>query len=286
MKREPAGSSNGGQFARDMRGKTPPTVGAPSLGGPATLEPEFPDYAALHGEVFPDADTSADQAHAVGTTGAAAGDTGPQIDLDLHRFNPSYPMPQADSLAKVALAVDAVAAGADTDDAIAHALRVTERQGAYYGNALGSLGLAGETVAEPRAWVLTSAGEQFLNADPATRAAILGHTVEQIPEVRRYLNDGADMDELLTDRYSDDTAGRRAKTLESWVNTVTDQEKAIRELTLENDEGRPLLSEAASIATQSREEARRRARTERPVEICDRCFIAKSATGVCSNCDD
>ena len=208
------------------------------------------------------------------------------IDLDLFEINDSYPFPQANSLAKLAATVDAIEAGADTDDAIAHAIGVDARQGSYYSTACGYLGLATERAAgSPRSWEVTSAGAEFLNADAPTRAAILEHTVNLIPEVRRVLNDGEDMEELLSQSMSDSTAGRRAATINSWIDSLTDTASATADLELETDGMRERIDGARQVAVDARARARRLTAQERPLNICPTCNTALPLTGVCDNCD-
>lgn len=213
-----------------------------------------------------------------------------EIDVSSFRINESYPFPQANSIAKLASAVDAIEEEADTDDAIAHALDVDPRQGSYYASAAAYLGLAVErTHASPRAWELTGAGEAFLSADTATRTVILQHLVTSIPEMREHLQHGSDVEVLLGNRpeYSDSTAGRRAATVMTWYETVTDTSKAARELTLENDGMRERLTGAQQIATDGRTRAREHAAASLPrvLPACPTCHMQMPATGICDNCD-
>lgn len=209
------------------------------------------------------------------------------FDLSVFRINDSFPVPQANSLAKVAAAVDAIEGGADTDEAVAHAIGVTPRQGAYYANAAGYLGLVSpKAAALPRQWALTGAGAEFLNADAPTRAEVLRHVVSTIPEVNSSLNDGAEVEELLVERLGETTAVRRAATMQSWVETLTDPNVAEGFLVLESDGVRDRIDAARAVAVRAREEAKRRAVVERPTAICQGCFMALPATDVCSNCEN
>lgn len=213
--------------------------------------------------------------------------TNGSIDLHTFRIDDSYPVPQANSLAKVAATVDAIEAGADTDEAVAVAIGVTARQGAYYANAAGYLGLvATQSSTSPRQWVLTPEGAQFLNANAQTRTNILGHVVSLIPEVDHALNDGGEVEEMLAERLGESTALRRAATVQSWLDTLTNEAKANEYLALESDGVRDRIDEARAVATRAREEARRRARLERPAAVCTHCFMVLPASGTCSNCDD
>ena len=215
--------------------------------------------------------------------GSASGN----VDLAVFRINDSHPIPQANSLAKVAATVDAIEGGANTDDAVAHAIGVTPRQGAYYANAAGYLGLvASKAGATPREWDLTEAGAQFLNADSETRATVLRHLLSEIPEVDSSLHDGTEVEELLTEKLGETTALRRAATLESWLNVLTDASHAQSQLALETDGVRDRIDEARTVALQARDAARKRQSTQRPTSVCQDCFMALPATGICSCCAD
>jgi hypothetical protein len=209
------------------------------------------------------------------------------LDIGIFRIDDSFPVPQANSLAKVAAAVDAIEGGANTDDAVAHAIGVTPRQGAYYANAAGYLGfVAPSAAAQPRQWDVTPAGAEFLNADAPTRAEVLSHLVSTIPEVDSSLNDGAEVEEMLVERLGESTAVRRAATLQSWMDTLTDPEVAEGYLVLESDGVRDRIDAARAVAIRAREEARRRATTERPTAVCPGCFMTLPSTGVCTDCED
>lgn len=209
------------------------------------------------------------------------------VDLSAFRVDTSYPVPQANSLAKVAAAVDAIEDGACTDDAVAHAIQVTPRQGAYYANAAAYLGLVTQSGQQaPREWTLTPAGAEFLNANAPTRAEILGHVVAQIPEVDAVLHDGADVEELYSHQLGESTAARRAATTEAWMDTLTDRSKAAAELTLETDGVRDRIDAARQVAVDARAAARRKATVERSGSVCPRCFTTMPLAGGCPSCDD
>jgi len=209
------------------------------------------------------------------------------VDIWEFQVDSSFPFPQANSLAKVAATVDAIDGGADTDEAVALAIEVTPRQGAYYANAAAFLGMVAPMKgAMPRQWGLTSAGLQFLNSTAATRATILSHVVAQIPEVDSLLNDGFDIDELLSERLGESTASRRAATIDSWLETLTDTGKAQEFLTLETDGVLDRIDAAKAVAVRAREEERRRAKVERATAICPECFMTLPFSGVCSTCED
>lgn len=207
--------------------------------------------------------------HKVGTDAA--------VILERQEAGYGFPAPQADRLDKVAVAVDAVQAGADTPEAIADALDIDARQGSYYGDAAGYLGLLTQESENPKRYSLTAAGEQYYDADPEEREAILVGLVAESDVVQEYDSRGlAGVEEILGDRnYAESTASRRAKTAESWSSQV---------------------QSSGLCSPEAIDEARARARkfvAERPAiqvtqpvqrEVCGECFMEKSVTGACM-CD-
>lgn len=207
--------------------------------------------------------------HKVGTDAA--------VILERQEAGYGFPAPQADRLDKVAVAVDAVQAGADTPEAIADALDIDARQGSYYGDAAGYLGLLTQESENPKRYSLTAAGEQYYDAAPEEREAILVGLVAESDVVQEYDSRGlAGVEEILGDRnYAESTASRRAKTAESWSSQV---------------------QSSGLCSPEAIDEARARARkfvAERPAiqvtqpvqrEVCGECFMEKSVTGACM-CD-
>ena len=200
------------------------------------------------------------------------------------KLDTSRPFPQANSLAKVSSVVDAVSGNADTDEGIALAIGVVGRQGSYYANAAAYLGLLQEAGGSPRSWALTAQGIDFLNAKPIDRVKVLTGLVAQMPAALATLDDDgtAESEVANTQSLSDSTASRRVATLNSWLKVLTSS-KAEEELTLEYEELRQRLPEASLAVAEAR--SIRIANAEsKPAVICDRCYMAKSASGVCS-CD-
>lgn len=198
------------------------------------------------------------------------------VNLSRFEVNTGYPFPQANSVPKLASSVDAIDAGADTDEALAMSLGVTDRQGAYYGTALGYLGLAQETSDTPRSWQLTAAGADFLNASPADRVAILSHLYEQVGEKAMMGGDGGDL--------SDSTGERRDMALQS-CQKYLDAEGAERGVQLESDDTRDRSVAAAAHANEQKERAREAKPTTRYGDICPTCFTVMPISGVCENCE-
>jgi hypothetical protein len=199
-------------------------------------------------------------------------------------LNPSYPYPQANSLAKVAAVVDAVSGRADTDDGIAAAIGVVPRQGAYYATAAAYLGLLAETGGSPRTWSLTTAGADFLTSDAAGRVEMLSDLVGSMPAADAVLDGGGDAgDEISSnENLSGTTAQRRAYAVSSWMRTLTSP-SASASLTLEADAASSRLPAAFQVAESTRAAARLRSTSVRDFrqETCRDCFMEKSVTGDC-----
>lgn len=222
---------------------------------------------------FNESNTNRDQGgrfdHKVGTDAS--------IVLERQEAGYGFPAPQADRLDKVAVAVDAVQAGADTPEAIADALDIDARQGSYYGDAAGYLGLLTQEGENPKRYALTAAGEQYYDADPADREAILVGLVAESDIVQTYEDRGlAGVEETLAERnYAESTATRRAKTAESWATQVNDSTLCTPEAIEEaRERARKFVAERPAI------------QVTQPVqrEVCGECFMEKSVTGACM-CD-
>lgn len=206
---------------------------------------------------------------------ASAPNGAPVLPLERFAVNDSYPFPQANSIPKIASTVDAIEAGADTDEALAMSLGVSDRQGAYYGTALGYLGLAQETGDTPRAWQLTPAGAAFLNGTPDERVAILSHLYEQVGQKAMTTADG--------DSLSDATEDRRDAALNS-CQSYLDKATAAQGVALERDETRGRCDVAAEHAREQKRRAREAVPTVRYGATCPTCFMAMPLSGVCDNC--
>lgn len=197
-----------------------------------------------------------------------------RLDLD-----PSRPFPQANSLQKVAAVVDAVYKEVDNDGALASALGVSDRQGAYYANAAAYLGLITEVATDPREWGLTASGILFLESNSSERFGMLSHLINLIP-VATQANSQTESISSSED-LSNSTAERRVATINAWTEALT-AEDAEDSFALERDETNSRIPEAAKSAALAKA-SRLKIAGEKPLEICGRCFMAKSTSGVC-NC--
>lgn len=201
----------------------------------------------------------------------------PVINISL-KPNASRPFPQANSLAKVAGVVDAVSETADTDEGIAIAIGVVPRQGSYYANAAAYLGLITEVDGSPRAWGLTAQGILFLESDAKSRTNMLSELVSGMPAALAATGEQT-RDLASSEDLSDSTADRRVAALNAWMNTLTsDDSDSV--LCLERDEIRGRIPEAAKAVAEMRAKFKL-ANSDKPLEICAECFMAKSVTGVC-----
>lgn len=204
--------------------------------------------------------------HKVGTDAA--------VVLERQEAGYGFPAPQADRLDKVAVAVDAVQAGADTPEAIAEALDIDPRQGGYYGDAAGYLGLLSQESENPKRYALTAAGEQYYDASPEDREAILVGLVAETDLVQEYEDRGlAGVEEVLGDRnYAESTASRRAKTAESWSEQVASSGLCTPEaIDAARERARKFVAERPAVQVTA------------PVkrEVCTECWTEKSVSGAC-----
>ena len=202
----------------------------------------------------------------------------PIVKISLKLSN-ARPFPQANSLAKVAGVVDAVSETADTDEGIAIAIGVVPRQGSYYANAAAYLGLITEVDGSPRAWGLTAQGILFLESDGRTRTDMLTELVSGMPAALA-ASGNQTHDVASSEDLADSTADRRVAALNAWMNTLT-SEDSDSVLSLERDEIRGRIPDAAKAVAATRAKFKL-ANSDKPLDICSKCFTAKSLTGVCS----
>ena len=212
------------------------------------------------------------------------------ITLGSVEVNEDFPHPQADNLDKVSSTVDAVAAGANTAEGLSIALDVVGRQGYYYGDAAGYLGLV--QVSESgglKEYELTERGEQFAQADADERAAILRETITGMPLMQTYLQDGDEgaLDYIRDSQdVNDTTAQRRLSTLKGWSQTVADEHFS-QAIESDRTSGAARLFDASAHAQEQRRAREARVTVKEPLRgaVCPRCFTVMSLTGACDNCD-
>lgn len=208
------------------------------------------------------------------------------VSQETYPVNDAFPIPQANDLEKVACVVDAVAAGADTPEAVGTVLNVHHREGAYYGDAAGYLGLVDLVPGEQhRRYELTDLGKELLEQDGPGRADLVRRVVACAPVVQA-IADGDDRGADLimgAAGLGDVTADRRKAAARSWLTALGEDGDLGARITVTGIDASSRVQAAAEQA----EEARRRVREasrERPVAVCSGCNQALPATGVCDWC--
>lgn len=206
--------------------------------------------------------------------------------------NDSFPLPQANDLDKVMLVVDGVAAGADTNESSADVLGVGERNGHYYMNAAGYLGLVDKNVDEfgVDTYELTDIGRFMAEQSVADRCRMIGAMVNQMDDVQFIRAEGDDAligEYELHEELSENTATRRAACIRSWSQQAMDL--AVIEFaygTQTSDLAQRCERGSARAQTQ-RAEARRIAAASvvKVGATCPTCFMTMPLTGVCDDCD-
>lgn len=207
----------------------------------------------------------------------------------------NWPIPQANDLDKVASVVDSISHEATTADSIGEAIEVGERQGSYYANAAGYLGLVEKHKDDLGSthYALTQAGQTFANSGPAERAAMLAEMVNRTPLARSY-RQNPNLEALQKDiaagndngGYSDTVAKRRTSTLTSWISAIENVDQFTNQISTQQ---RDTLQRSISASMKQREETaekRRQLSIQRSVgETCNSCFMVKPVSNICPNCD-
>jgi hypothetical protein len=205
-----------------------------------------------------------------------------------------WPIPQADNLDKIATVVDAINGGATTADSIGESIDTVDRQGSYYANAAGYLGLVEKSKDEVGVteFSLTSAGNEFLSLDSQERTVMLAQMINQTPIMQSYRASNGDKTELektiVESGYEESVAKRRANTITGWNNTLVNSDA----LTAQMSVGRKETIRRALVASRKQQEAKEAKKQEifasiakKDGNMCTGCFTARSLSGVCANCD-
>ncbi|WP_156251019.1 hypothetical protein [Pseudactinotalea terrae] len=204
------------------------------------------------------------------------------------RIDASFPVPQANNLDAIASVPEIVAAGANTPSGVAAALGMADREGAYYGDAAGYLGLVEvEPGAPVKSYQLTDAGRALAEADPVSRAALMTAVIDEVPQVRA-LRSG-DQQGVLDRLGADDglgstTAVRRLDTFRSWDRMTASPFELTDAVAAAADVAHANLGAAIQVSVSEVEQARRK-NLERPVTYCGSCFLQLPASGSCDTCD-
>lgn len=201
----------------------------------------------------------------------------------------TFPHPKANNLHKIAAVVDVVHAGANTGSAVAEALDIEEREGTYYADAAGYLGLLETVTGEPvKTYSVTTQGMNLMLSDYAERATMMLHLVAQTPGVQVFAENGREgvMEMLDYAGLAEATAVRRAGTISSWFNQIANEEDLMAGVIIEIDSAQGRALEAAKRAQEVRHaRIAAMAPRERTFGTCSSCFMSLPATGNCDECD-
>lgn len=192
--------------------------------------------------------------------------------------------PQADRLDKVATTVDAVDAGACTASAVAVALDVVDRQGAYYANAAETLGLLVRCDTTPVSWELSQSGAVLAASTSATRAVMLSSLVADLPVVGVFIeNDANTVEEMIrTSGLASDTAVRRTQTVAAWADYITDPSKFGNDVDVQMVDVATRVALAAQVAKSALISGNNVVKEER---FCENCFLQiPSGLSDCPDC--
>lgn len=207
----------------------------------------------------------------------------------------TWPLPQADNLDKVSTVVDAVNGGATTSESIGESIDAVDRQGSYYANAAGYLGLVEKRKDDigTTQFSLTMAGQTFQSLPVEERAVMLKQLVEQTPLMQEYRASGGSREELektisQNGGHESSVAKRRAASIIAWNDSLSDVS------TLSESMGSGRAQTITRSIEASKKQAEERAEKQQALfasvvkqhgAICSQCFMAKSLNGTCDNCD-
>lgn len=220
-----------------------------------------------------------------------AGDNPYDVDYE------SWPVPQADDLDKVSATVDAINAGANTSSSIGESIGNVNRGGSYYANAAGYIGLIAKSPDEYGVdrFHLTEQGEKFVTMDSQDRASMMSNMVKETPLMQEYRENPSreQAEKMLShEGLNEISAKRRAGSLSAWHSAIQDKGSFAQKINTESNG----VAQRAQVAVlnQQREDVeryeRKRAEQEaaepRRGTVCSECFMEKSASGICANCDE
>lgn len=207
----------------------------------------------------------------------------------------SWPLPQADNLDKVSTVVDAISGGATTPESIGESIDAVDRQGSYYANAAGYIGLVEKSKDDVgmTQFSLTMAGQTFQNLPTEERAVMLKQLVEQTPLMQSFRSSGNDREELektisQSGGHEASVSKRRAASIMAWNDSLANVES----LSASMDTGRQQTisrsieaSQTQAVERANKQQALFASVVKQHGAICSQCFMAKSLNGTCDNCD-
>lgn len=211
------------------------------------------------------------------------------FDPDAVRVNDAdFPHPQANRLDKVSTTVDAINGGATTISAIAQTLDVVDRQGSYYSDAAGYLGLVEEVGGgDFKEYSLTSLGQEFARAEPAERENLLRQQIAGMPLMQVYVEEGAGAAKDFmqqTSKVGDATVERRLTTLEAWSKTLKGNEFS-NMIASDQRDGQTRVISAAEYAEEQRKKRANRSSGPLQGNPCPSCHQQMPLTNKCDDCD-
>ena len=206
----------------------------------------------------------------------------------------AWPIPQASDLEKVSSVVDSINNGATTAQSIAEALGTVDREGGYYANAAGYIGLIEKYEDDQNLtqFNLTTAGQTFLNLTPEERSSMLSEMVKQTPIAQTYEESSSkeDFEKQLMDSgktsLTDVTAKRRASSFDSWMTQLKDVKELSATLGKQQADTVFRSIEASRHQQIAREERRPQlgSSDKREGAVCTNCFMVMPVSGICPNC--
>lgn len=202
-------------------------------------------------------------------------------------INESFPPPEASSLEKI----DSLALALNDDTTITpiHIKRMigvdTQRVGSYYGDAMGYLGLLEvDKSSGLKAYKLTEAGREYVNASPRDRHAMLKEAILNTDIAKNIRNIGDDQSSRKLSvkvAGTEITADKKVKCVKSWINQLSENESI-------KTRDRSKLAEKlqrvsaddyvdSDVSETRKEEVKQ--------NLCSNCFMLMPLTNVCPNCD-
>jgi len=208
----------------------------------------------------------------------------------------AWPIPQASDLEKVSSVVDAINNSATTAQSIAEALGTVDREGGYYANAAGYIGLIEKYEDDQNLtqYGLTMAGQTFVNLSPSERAVMLSEMIKETPIAQTYNESSSkeDFEKQLMgggkNGLTDVTAKRRASSFESWtkqLGDVSNLSSTLEKQQVETISRSILASKNQQIAREARKEQLAASNGQLVGAVCPTCFIQMPVSGKCLNCD-
>jgi hypothetical protein len=202
--------------------------------------------------------------------------------------NTEFPYPQANDLEKVIAVANIVDRGATTPEGIAEALDMSTRQGSYYANAAGYLGLIEKNRSEAiTSYNLTGLGWSFVDSADEDRAGMAAELVTRMDDCEYVTTDGADALADVLEKHGDlatATAERRAACVKSWAGLTSNQTEFGNTIGVTTDGIMRERIEKAVLKSRLDLEKAHAMKSEPVFKICNGCNEALPATGICDWC--